>query len=44
MTKINNLISMEEAIKMKEMAYSEKKILDASKAMIDYKDEKATKE
>lgn len=44
MTKINNLISMEEAIKMKEMAYSEKNLLDASKAMIDYKAEKATKE
>ena len=35
MTKINNLISMEEAIKMKEMAYSERNLLNISKAVID---------
>ena len=44
MTKIINILSMEEVIKMKDIAYSEKNLLDASKAMIDYKAEKATKE
>ena len=44
MTKIKNLLSMEKIVEMKDLAYSEKNLLDASKAMIDYKAEKATKE
>ena len=44
MTKINNLISMEEAIKMKEMAYSERNLLNISKAVIDKVTDENTKE
>ena len=44
MTKIKSLLSMEKIVEIKDMVYSEKNLLDASKAMIDYKAEKATKE
>ena len=44
MTKIKSLLSMEKIVEIKDMVYSEKNLLDASKAMIDYKAEKATKQ